>query len=174
MKRDGGAISLELTGTEKVRDAMQKLGKQYPEALAGAIYKLGVAIISDALPKTPVEFGALRASHYVAPPVGKAADSAVELGFGTVYAVPQHERTDYQHPRGGQAKYLESAVQSLEPRALELLARWAEQLVASGGGWGAISGFPTHPRLGGAPRSTVPQQRRLARAARNVKQRTGR
>jgi len=31
------------------------------------------------------------------------------------HAVPQHERLDYEHPNGGQAKYLETAV--LESRA---------------------------------------------------------
>lgn len=30
--------------------------------------------------------------------------------FNEEYAAAQHERTDYHHPRGGQAKYLETAI----------------------------------------------------------------
>ena len=38
--------------------------------------------------------------------VGTDETSAV-VAFNTVYAVAQHERTDYAHPKGGEAKYLE-------------------------------------------------------------------
>lgn len=32
------------------------------------------------------------------------------------HAVPQHERLDYRHPNGGQAKYLEAAVEEVRGR----------------------------------------------------------
>jgi len=153
---------------------MKRTARAYPDAMAGAIYKLGVAILSDALPRTPVEFGVLRASGYVAPPQGKGASADVELGFGTVYAVPQHERMDYRHPRGGGPKYLERAVQSIAPSALQLLARWAAELAKQDGRWGQIAGIPTRPRLGNSNRKKSGARSRLGRAARNVRRRTGR
>lgn len=35
----------------------------------------------------------------------------VVLSFNEVYAARQHEETEWQHPLGGQAKYLESVMQ---------------------------------------------------------------
>jgi hypothetical protein len=39
---------------------------------------------------------------------GGVGDAVVgEVGFNTPYALTQHERLDFQHPKGGKAKYLE-------------------------------------------------------------------
>lgn len=66
----------------------------------------------------PVEEGTLRASGSV---VMVEDLNAVEgwVIFSTPYAAVQHERTDFVHPLGGQAKYLEQPLnenlQRLEP-----------------------------------------------------------
>jgi len=40
---------------------------------------------------------------------GGLGDAVVgEVGFNTPYALTQHERLDFNHPKGGKAKYLES------------------------------------------------------------------
>lgn len=167
-------IELRLEGAEQVRASVRALAKRYPKAMAGAIYKLAIAIFSDALPRVPVEFGVLRASGYVAPPQGEGLEADVELGFGTEYAVPQHERLDYKHPRGGEAKYLERAVYSVAPRALPLLSKWAVELAETNGGWGAQAGVNTRPKIGNSNRKSRSQTSRLKKAAANVKRRTGR
>lgn len=167
-------IELRLEGAEDVRKAIRDLGKRYPKAMSAAVYKLGIAILSNALPRVPVEFGALRASGYVAPPQGEGVNAGVEVGFGTVYAVPQHERLDYRHPRGGEAKYLEKAVAAMSPQALQLLAKWVRELGESGGVWSAASGVPTKPRLTNSNRKKASAGARLKRAAGNVRRRTGR
>src|SRR5215213_10742467 len=38
------------------------------------------------------------------------------------YALVQHERTDYAHPGGGQAKYLETPLKDKHPGYLEAIA----------------------------------------------------
>jgi hypothetical protein len=39
---------------------------------------------------------------------GGLGDAVVgEVGFNTPYALAQHERLDFNHPKGGKAKYLE-------------------------------------------------------------------
>ena len=167
------SIELQITGDREIRQRINELGKRYPKAMAAAVYKLGVAIMGNALPRVPVEFGALRASGYVAPPEGEGAEADVELGFGTVYAVPQHERTDYKHPRGGEAKYLEKAVDQLAPNALQMLSQWAEELAKSGGQWSA-STLPTRPTIKNSNRKSRSQASRLKRAGQNVRRRTGR
>lgn len=166
-------MELKLTGQAAIRRELLALGKAYPKAFGAALYKLGVAILSDALPRTPVEFGVLRSSGYVAPPSGKGESPTVEVGFGTVYAVPQHERMDYRHPRGGGPKFLENAINALSPRALGLLKKWMDDPKNSAG-WSQAGGVPTRPATGSSTVRRPSQKRRLARAASNVKKRTGR
>lgn len=162
---------VEIHGAEEVRKAIEALAGRYPRALGGAIYKLGVSILSDALPRTPVEYGPLRASHYASPPTAGASPE-VELGYGTAYAPIQHEG-DFRHPRGGERKFLEHAINAQAPGALERLRAWTDALERTGGGFGGAS-MPTAPRVAtDAPRSAS-QAERLARAGRNVRARTGR
>jgi hypothetical protein len=159
-------------GDTQVRAELRRLGKRYPQAVGAAIYKLGVGIISDALPRTPVEFGPLRASHYVSAPAGSGSSTDVEAGYGTVYAVEQHENLRYRHPRGGEAKYLEHAVQAISPRALPLLAKWTEDAAKSGGFGGTT--MPTRPTVTSSTARRPSQVARMARAGANVRRRTGR
>lgn len=88
------------------------------------------AILTEAIDEAPVDTGTLRRSGTVT--VGKLPDSAriyeaaesgnemkdafpdpvgkekaVYISFNTPYARRQHEELDYEHPRGGKAKYLE-------------------------------------------------------------------
>jgi hypothetical protein len=167
------AAPFVVTGDDKIRSELRRLAKAYPKAIGSAIYKLGVAILSDALPRTPVEFGPLRTSGYVSAPSGDGARTSVETGYGTVYAVAQHENTHYRHPRGGEAKFLEHAVQSISPRALPRLAQWTQDAVKSGG-YGQTSGVPTRPTVTTSSHRKKSQRARLARAARNVRSKTGR
>jgi hypothetical protein len=54
----------------------------------------------------PVEEGTLRGSGEL--DVHETADGAeAVVSFNTVYAARQHEETEWEHPKGGQAKYLE-------------------------------------------------------------------
>ena len=88
------------------------------------------AILTEAIDETPIETGTLRRSGTVA--VGGLPDStrvynaakagkemkgdfpgelgkerAVYISFNTPYARRQHEELDYEHNRGGKAKFLE-------------------------------------------------------------------
>jgi len=88
------------------------------------------AILTEAIDETPFESGTLRRSGTVTvgglpdgARVYEAAESgsdmkdafpgpvgtekAVYISFNTPYARRQHEELDYEHPRGGKAKYLE-------------------------------------------------------------------
>ena len=88
------------------------------------------AILTEAIDETPIDTGTLRRSGTVtvgALPDGaqvyEAAESgtemkdafpdkigqekAVYISFSTPYSRRQHEELDYEHPRGGKAKYLE-------------------------------------------------------------------
>lgn len=166
-------ITLRVEGAPKILSEFKKLGKLYPKAAAAALYRLGVAILANSLPRTPVEFGALRASAYVSPPQGTTI-ADLEVGYGTEYAVPQHERLDYRHPNGGEAKFLEKGMRAVLPGALPKLAKWTMDSVKSGGSYGQAAGVKTRPPSSKSKGSTKSGKTRLKRAAANVRKRTGR
>ena len=53
---------------------------------------------------------------------GGAANAIVgEVGFDTPYALAQHERLDFHHPKGGKAKYLQANLEAQASRYQENL-----------------------------------------------------
>lgn len=112
-----------------------------------ALVRSGEDLIARAIPLTPLELGPLRASYELTIIVNRARfegpgahDAAlavavrlarageldrldVEVSVNQVYAARQHEETEWNHPLGGQAKYLEQPFRenaSRYMRALEL------------------------------------------------------
>jgi len=100
------------------------------------------AILTEAIDETPIDTGTLRRSGTVtvgALPDGvkvyEAAESgsemkdafpekigkekAVYISFNTPYARRQHEELDYEHPRGGKAKYLETPFNANKKKVLK-------------------------------------------------------
>lgn len=122
-------MALELTGISEV---MQKLGNALSSA--GDLTEAGMReVVEDigqrAADRAPVETGALRGS--MATNVEIDGDTIVgEVRFNEKYAAVQHERLDFRHPQGGEAKYLERA--ALE-KADQVLSRIAGALDDLGG-----------------------------------------
>lgn len=141
----------EVKGLPELRKKLERLGKLYPEAMGAALYQEGMSIWRNAVKKAPVEFGVLRNSAYVSPPFRDGGEIAVEIGFGTKYAVFQHERKRLKHPRGGEAGFLRSALNEAASGFLERLAQRTEQNVEKGVRAPAI-GAPTAPRGSGTRR----------------------
>lgn len=163
---------LEVAGDKALARSMRSLAASYANAFEAALYRMGVAIMSDALPRTPVEFAVLRTSGYVGPPLKSGNSTTVEVGFGTRYAVPQHENYTYRHPRGGGPKYLTNAVNHVSATALAVMKRW---LVANPDARYAKSIFNSRPVVAATATLRGPaQKRRFKRAAANVRKRTGR
>lgn len=95
--------------------------KKMQERIVGAVdaglYAGGSIIMSDSIPRVPVDFGDLRGSGYVTLP----ENHTVEIGYGGSakgYAVPVHERTELRH-EVGEAKYLEKAASAKKKDARE-------------------------------------------------------
>jgi len=112
------------------------------EAALKAMRTGAEAILTESIDETPVETGTLRRSGTVtigALPDGaqvyEAAESgsdmrnafpdpegkekAVYISFNTPYARRQHEELDYEHPRGGKAKYLETPFNANKDKVLK-------------------------------------------------------
>lgn len=103
-------------------------------AAAEAGVEAGGKVLLDASqPLVPVEHGPLKASGQVT----KEGPTTVVVSYGredhagdngantSDYAIVQHERLDYNHPNGGQAKYLEAPMHS---DAAAVLAAMAEPI----------------------------------------------
>lgn len=112
MAKPGPGAQAQHRGRERVEEAMAR--HIAPHALG------------EAVRRAPVEEGTLRASGHLDPPgeVDRSApnSSEIRIVFSTPYAAVQHERLDYEHPRGGQAKYLQSVIQEMGPRYAAALA----------------------------------------------------
>lgn len=57
---------------------------------------------------------------------GRPITLDAEVSFNTVYAARQHEELDWEHPRGGQAKYLEGPLLSGSARYSRIIALAAQ------------------------------------------------
>ena len=100
-------------------------------------------ILTEAIDEAPIDTGTLRRSGTVT--VGKLPDGervfeaagagnemkdafpgksgkekAVYISFNTPYARRQHEELDYNHPRGGKAKYLEDPFNRLKKKVVKM------------------------------------------------------
>lgn len=72
----------------------------------------------EAVQRTPVETGTLRASMKVT----TDGDGTSAVSYNTPYAARQHEEVGWQHPGGGEAKYLENAMTAAAPAMRETIA----------------------------------------------------
>lgn len=104
---------------------IRRVAKSFPDKALGALRVEAEVEMTESKRRVPVEHGTLRASGFVATSRNGSNLSAV-LSYGGAaedYAIVQHERLDFLHPRGGQAKYLESVLNESRPFMLARLAR---------------------------------------------------
>jgi hypothetical protein len=161
-----------LSGAKALIKALREMEKKTPSAVARALYQQGMQVHAEAVKRAPVEFSVLRSSAYVAPPTKDAEGTSVEVGFGTVYAARQHEETEWKHPRGGEAKYLEKAVASTV--GLEKVAAFARKNVEQGLGVNALpAGPPRKPVVkAGAKRRAKARREKRRQALRARRKKT--
>jgi hypothetical protein len=121
---------IELTGEEKVRARLLAYANQIPEICESALYEEGSIEMTESMRKTPVDTGALRASHTLKTKRRGNEISAV-IGVGgpaAPYSVYVHEDEDAHHPVG-EAKFLESTILQSKPyMATRLANRIREKL----------------------------------------------
>lgn len=98
-----------VTGLREIKRNIKRNDASIRGALAAALYMKGFAIDADMVPLIPVDFGILRGSHYVAPPTNTRRPR-VQVGVGTDYALPVHEREDLRHNPPTRSKFLEVVV----------------------------------------------------------------
>ena len=90
-----------------VRWYSDKAARVAKEAAAQALGVCGADLQGKSSQEAPIDTGDLRANCSVSD-VRWSGDSAhVTVGYNLPYAIVQHERLEFRHPKGGKAKYLE-------------------------------------------------------------------
>lgn len=86
-------------------------GKEAQELLKKAVMQEALRCSADLAGKSareaPVDTGDLRANCNVSGMKEEGEKAYYEVGYDLEYAIIQHERLDFNHPKGGKAKFLE-------------------------------------------------------------------
>ena len=97
-------------GFKNLDKTFKNLGIDTRLALSSALFASAQDVANKADNLVPVDEGILKGSQSVTPPKPHSATPTARITYGgpsAPYALVQHERLDYEHPKGGQAKYLE-------------------------------------------------------------------
>ena len=118
-------MTVSVKGMKELNAQLEALGKDAKHALSMAMMQSAQDVANEADELVPVDEGILRATQDVKHKGMFTNRPNVTISYGgpsAPYALVQHERTDLNHPGGGQAKYLE------EP-FLKETARWPYPLI---------------------------------------------
>ena len=123
------------TGRKQVQRNLARARKAFRRSLGAALYHEGSALLAQSLKLVPVDTGRLRSTGYVSPPEDEVGGVFVEVGYGTDYAVRQHEDSSLRH-RVGQAKFLQQPFEESERGMLMRLQADMRRIASVGGGFG--------------------------------------
>lgn len=102
--------SVNVKGLKNLDRVFRDLGIDARVALSSALFAAAHDVGNQADNLVPVDEGILKASQAITPPKAHSKTPTARITYGgpsAPYALVQHERLDYEHPKGGQAKYLE-------------------------------------------------------------------
>lgn len=84
-----------------------KVSKVVEQAVIAALQKCAADLQRKSAERAPIDTGDLRSNCSVSPLKRNGTEFYYTVGYDLPYAITQHERLDFRHPRGGEAKYLE-------------------------------------------------------------------
>lgn len=107
----------ELEGLAELEAALNRALKNIEGDASAGLAEVAQDLKGKSVQLAPIDTGDLRGSGYANPAAG-----GWEVGFSEPYALVQHERLDYQHPKGGQAKFLEQPFAENSERYIQHIA----------------------------------------------------
>jgi hypothetical protein len=142
-----------MTGLKEAEANVNRAILAAGRATRAELIEFGLAVLGSAARNAPVEFGDLRASLTLEVNgevwAQGTADGGMEIlregdpgegpltirigTAGIAYALVQHERLDFQHPRGGGPKYLENALNEHLPTLVAKIKARVEAELQGGG-----------------------------------------
>ena len=119
---------LDQSSVRRVMKNIKFQGEVLSKKAAGALFIEGQEVLTASRRIVPTDVGFLKQDSGVTKPQMEGGKWVVGIwyGDGTArdYAVPQHERTDFKHDPGQQAKYLEQPwAEASAGMALRIAAR---------------------------------------------------
>ncbi len=114
-----------LKGDDKLVENLLNLAARVPQEVKRALFEEALIETKEAMQRTPVDTGALRASFVTHKPEISGNDVSVQISVGgpaAPYALIVHEDLEAFHPVG-QAKYLESTLLESAPHMAERLSK---------------------------------------------------
>ena len=112
-----------MIGLDKTMHKLRRQLGNIEGATRNGLLAAGHYVKAKSMAQTPVEFGNLRASHYVSE--GRLGDPTIEIGTTASYSMPVHERLDAYHPVGN-AKFLERAIMENQKEILRIVQRFVK------------------------------------------------
>ncbi len=110
-------MSVRIEGLSELRRKLGAVTARMPSKIEAALHREAQKIATKSRRRTPVDTGALRASHHVEAPRRSGRDVSVRIGVGgpaVSYAHRVHEDLEARHTVG-EAKFLENSVTEAIP-----------------------------------------------------------
>lgn len=124
-------FKVKLTGWDKLHDAFVRGDVETKKAIKAGVFAVLNNILTESRRRVPVDHGTLRASGFVTPFEG----NTIRIGYGgpaEAYALAQHEGF-FDHPGGGERKFLEGPLREAAPHFVRDVGRIAKQLLGGKG-----------------------------------------
>lgn len=117
-----------------IEDNLARVQARIQAAARKALNEIGEDIKAKTIPRAPIDTEKLRLSFYVKhggtdkiPIVEIGSMGAVDRSNGFYYAIIQHETQEFEHPNGGEWKYLEKTVNEAKPNFVNNMAEQIEK-----------------------------------------------
>ena len=136
-------VTAKLLGLAKFKANALLATNRYRRAVGGAVYREASRVMASSIREVPVDTGRLRATGFVSAPDTTTRDVSVQLGYGTDYALPVHERTEVSHAVG-KAKFLDDPLNAARSGMADRIARDTRILFEQNRGF-ATGPFPQRP-----------------------------
>lgn len=117
-------VYVEIEGMDELKAVLQKIPEAVRDVAENSLRKSMLDLQGKAQRLAPIDLGDLRGSAYSDVGFTEWGLEAV-TGFTEPYALRQHETMEYNHPKGGQAKFLE---QPLKENIIQYTADLADTI----------------------------------------------
>lgn len=133
---------VEIKGFENLKKALAEAEKRNPKVTAQKVTAIALDLAGRSAQQAPVDTGDLRNNctavlnnseifkeQRVTGNSEPAEKVEATVGYSLPYALRQHEELDYNHPKGGKAKFLEEPFLEKEPDYIQLLSSIPSEVI---------------------------------------------
>ena len=114
-------MSVKIRGMDKIEANFKKYRVEAFKQIKDAVEDASFDLQGKSQRQAPIDTGDLRSSASTTVDV-KTGNVKGEVGFNEEYALDQHESLEYNHPRGGNAKYLEGPLKENQSRYIKQIS----------------------------------------------------